>query len=226
MNNSKEQLILALKSQKISVGILASNWLNFKETQEILRNNQITLLHFDIADGHFSPMFTVGAMAIKPFSSPFIKDVHLMVENQFQVAKECVKAGANIITLQIETTENLAEIYHWLNQQTSVLCGISLCPDTSLEQLDAFLDQIDLIQILTLDPRTGIKMDETLLFERIKKLTDKLKRQGKDKLISIDGSMTFELAQKLQQFNINWVVSGSALFAKDNLNEILRKWIN
>ena len=83
MKNEKVRSISELKSQRLSVGILASRWMDFNQTLEILAQHQLHLLHFDIADGQFSPLFTVGAIGIKQFSAPFIKDVHLMVKNPF-----------------------------------------------------------------------------------------------------------------------------------------------
>lgn len=222
---NKQQLITALQLQTISAGILSSNWLDLRTTLEILQNNNVHLLHFDIADGHFCPMFTFGSQVIKQFPETFIKDVHLMVTHQFDVAKTCVENGANIITLQAESNENLAEIYDWIGlQNENILCGLSLCPSTELSIIEKYIDQLDLIQILSLDPRTGEKMTADNLMTRLKELKRIL--NGQHKLISVDGSMNLALAKSIYPFGINWVVSGSALFSQENLELTLKEWKN
>lgn len=224
MNAEKVRLISALKSQPISVGILASNWLKFSKTLNVLSQNQLRLLHFDIADGQFSPFFTVGSMAIQQFPNTFIKDVHLMVKDQFNVAKKCVAAGADIMTLQVENTVDLDNTLQWLKTQKTILCGLAICPNTPLELLYPYLPDIDLIQILTLDPRTGEKANLDLITERLIQLLNQLHDSGQEKLISIDGSMTFELASHLKKYEIDWVVSGSALFSSDSFEKTLIEW--
>ena len=224
-NTDKVRLISRLKSQPISVGILASDWLKLSETLSILSRRQLQLLHFDIADGQFSPLFTVGSIAVKQFAHPFIKDVHLMVKDPFSVAQSCFHAGADIITLQIETDNNLSAVYTWLNAQDHPpLCGISICPETDLSLLQDYLPQVDLIQLLTLDPRTGKKADERTVLERIKQTLEMLGTERPYKLIAVDGSMNLELAKKVNQLDIDWVVSGSALFASPETEQTLIKW--
>ena len=73
MKNEKVRSISELKSKRLSVGIVASRWMDFKQPLEILAQHQLYLLHFDIADGQFSPLFTVGAIGVKQFSAPLSK---------------------------------------------------------------------------------------------------------------------------------------------------------
>lgn len=225
MKNEKVRSISELKSQRLSVGILASRWIDFKQTLEILAQHQLHLLHFDIADGQFSPLFTVGAIGVKQFSAPFIKDVHLMVKNPFLTARECVEAGADILTLQIESDEDLNPIYDWIRDHSpTTLCGISLCPNTDLNLIFPYLDKVDVIQILTLDPRIGIKAEQADLIKRIQQLSEQLGEQRQHKIISVDGSMNLNLAKLLVPLDIDWIVSGSALFAGEQLHDTLSRW--
>lgn len=224
MSAEKERLISALKSQPISVGILASNWLELSNTLELLSKNDLNLLHFDIGDGQFSPFFTVGSIAVQQFPKPYIKDVHLMVKDQLTVAKKCAAAGADIITLQIENTSDFNETFEWLKTQKHLLCGLTICPNTPLETLDPYLSDADVIQILTLDPRTGEKVALDYITERLVQLLNKLGDLRSTKFISVDGSMTYELALALKKYDIDWVVSGSALFSSNNIENTLREW--
>lgn len=225
MNVNKQQLIQQLRKQLISVGVLASDWLKFPETLTTLAQHDLHLLHFDIGDGQFSPFFTVGPIAVKQFASPFIKDVHLMVKDPLHVARDCAKAGANIITLQVEQVDTLAETIAYLHENyPDVLIGLTLCPETPLESLQPYLEKVDLIQLLTLDPRTGIKASTDVVIARILALTKMLGSVRDEKLIAVDGSMNLTLATQLYPFDIDWIVSGSALFSQTDLNRTLAEW--
>lgn len=228
----KQALIEQLQQQKLSVGILSANWLNFSAELQTLAENKINVLHFDIADGQFSPMFTVGTGAIKSFPNDYFKDVHLMVEDQFVVAKSAVANGANLVTLQLEQQADLAAILEWLGEQYNlyqgqnypVLRGLSLCPDTPVAQLENYLEQIDVIQLLTLDPRTGQKAAKELILARAAEVQQLLSATRSQKLIKIDGSMNLELAEYFRSHSdIDWIVSGSALFT-NGLAASLSQW--
>ncbi|WP_104884207.1 ribulose phosphate epimerase [Pasteurella multocida] len=224
MNVDKKQLIQQLKTQPISVGILASDWLKFADTLTTLSRHHLRLLHFDIGDGQFSPFFTVGALAVKQFPAPWIKDVHLMVNDPFNIAKACADAGADIITLQVEQSAMLADTVVYLQENyPHLLIGVTLCPDTELDLLVPYLDKIDLIQVLTLDPRTGIKATTDEVIKRIVRLKSMIENRDQ-KFISVDGSMNLTLASELYPLGIDWVVSGSALFNQADLDSTLSEW--
>lgn len=230
---SKLSLIQQLKQQKLSVGILSANWLQLNEEVTTLLENQINVLHFDIADGQFSSLFTVGAIGIKYFPTHCFKDVHLMVRNQLEVAKAVVANGANLVTLQLEQYHDFALTIEWLakqkttytNQVYPVLIGACLCPETPISELEPYLDQIDVIQLLTLDPRSGTKYPSELILDRVIQVEKRLGNRRVEKLINIDGSMTLELAKYFKQgtHHIDWLVSGSALFSGE-LKTNLKVW--
>ena len=83
---------------------------------------------------------------------------------------------------------------------------------------------MDVIQILTLDPRTGIKAEQADLIKRIQQLSEQLGEQRQHKIISVDGSMNLNLAKALLPLDIDWIVSGSALFAGEQLHDTLSQW--
>ncbi|WP_373819583.1 ribulose phosphate epimerase [Glaesserella sp.] len=224
----KQQQIEQLKKRKFSLGILASNWLSFKDTLTILSKNNLNLLHFDIADGQFSSLFTTGAIAIKPFNSDFIKDVHLMVGSRLlSTVEACAEAGADIITLQVESGQDIDTAYRWLtDNKPDILQGISICSSSDITLLTPYLAQIDVVQILTLDPRTGYKLEKEILFERINAVIHLLGARRKEIILSVDGSMNLALATELRTLDIDWIVSGSAFFADNDLQKTIELWTN
>ena len=230
MNN--QLLINEVKQQYLSVGILAAPWLEFNQKLNILKSHKLNILHFDIADGNFSPLFTVGSIAIKQFSQDYFKDVHLMVNNQQDVAESCIRSGANLITLQLENREHLLKSLRWIRSQHntykgeeySVLAGLSLVPETELSLLNEYINDVDVLQLLTLNPISGQKFDLDFMFNRINELWLIFGDKLDNKIISIDGAMTLEMANYLSKHcRINWFVSGSALFKKD-LNSNIQEW--
>ncbi|MCI7353718.1 MAG: hypothetical protein SPE06_02595 [[Actinobacillus] rossii] len=230
MNN--DLLIQELKQQNLSVGILASPWLEFNQVLNILKTHKLNILHFDVADGNFSPLFTVGSIAIKQFSQDYFKDIHLMVNNQQGVVEDCIRNGANLITLQLENRIYLRETLQWIRTQYntyksneySVLAGLSLFPETELSLLGEYIDDVDVIQLLTLNPISGKKFDVKIISNRIQELWSIFGDELDNKIISVDGAMTLEMANYLSEnCRVNWFVSGSALFKAD-LSYNLQSW--
>ncbi|MBE2896422.1 ribulose phosphate epimerase [Pasteurellaceae bacterium HPA106] len=227
---NKSDFVQKIKTEKISAGIISSDWLCFEENLSLLKQFNINLLHFDIADGSFSSLFTVGPMAVSKFPSSCFKDVHLLTNNQYEIEliTQCIKSGANVITLQLEASGNILKSLQWLSQQylpeQQVLSGLSLCPETPLEKLQDYLQYVDVIQLLTFDPRTGDKASIDYTVERIKQLHKLLSDERERKIISIDGSMTLDMAKVFCQYDIDWIVSGSALFGGANLSQTLTHW--
>lgn len=233
MKSTKQHIIQQLKKQKLSIGILAADWLSFATILLRLQQHHLNILHFDIADGHFSPLFSVGTEAIKKFPNTFFKDVHLLAQNQQSLAKQSVENGANAVTLQVESNEDIVSTLQWLNCQyqdnVPILSGISFCPSSSLAQITPYIPLVDIIQILTLDPKTGEKADSVFILERIAQVNKLLGPLRHHKIISVDGSLTLTLAKQFANSNIDWLVSGRAILAYSegrNLETTLTDWLN
>ncbi|MBE2893564.1 beta/alpha barrel domain-containing protein [Spirabiliibacterium falconis] len=225
---NKFDFIQKIKFESISAGILSSDWLHFADTLSLLNQSGINLLHFDIADGSFSRLFTAGPMVIPKFPNHFYKDVHLLTNNQCELVPLCLEMGANIITLQVEKTQGLLKTLKWLSTQYSenkkVISGVSLCPTTNIEALQPYLQYVDLIQILSLDPRNNEKASIDFIIERISLINQMISENRENKIISVDGSMTLDMAKAFYQYDIDWIVSGSALFSEADLYTSIMRW--
>ena len=183
-------------------------------------------------DGHFCPQFTVGPWAVGQLPQEFLKDVHLMVADQWATAQACVKAGAHCITLQAEGDIHLHHTLSWLGQQTvpvtsgemPVIRGISLCPATPLEVIVPVLNEVEVIQLLAVNPGYGSKVSAEVLHDRLARLLTLLGDRRESKIIVVDGSLAREQVPPLIAQGIDRVVSGSALFRDDRLTENVRSW--
>ncbi|MGF1725344.1 hypothetical protein [Photobacterium nomapromontoriensis] len=215
----------------LSIGVMAANWQQLATTFQPFEP-QTEWLHIDIMDGNFVPKLTVGAWACPLLPPEFICDIHLMVNHAQYHALQCADAGAHIITLQYEACNDLDSTLSILgsrhcvyqNQKKNIIRGISVCPDTNLDLLVPLLPSVEMIQLLTLDPRTGTKMTDNAFITRLDQLNKLLKRNLMSKIINVDGSMSIELAQACINHGAHVVVSGSAIFANNNASENIKKW--
>ncbi|HCJ4106740.1 TPA: epimerase [Salmonella enterica] len=229
---TREACVALLASYPLSVGILAGQWIALHRYLQQLEALNQPLLHLDLMDGQFCPQFTVGPWAVGQLPQTFIKDVHLMVADQWTAAQACVKAGAHCITLQAEGDIHLHHTLSWLGQQTvpviggemPVIRGISLCPATPLDVIIPILSDVEVIQLLAVNPGYGSKMRSSDLHERVAQLFCLLGDKREGKIIVIDGSLTQDQLPSLIAQGIDRVVSGSALFRDDRLVENTRSW--
>lgn len=225
-----------MRHYPLSTGILAGQWLKLGEYLQNLQVLEQPVLHLDLMDGHFCPQFTVGPWAVAQLPQQMIKDVHLMVENPWPVVQASVKAGAHCVTLQLENTPHLHHMLHWLGQQDAevsggtmpVLRGVSLCPATPLEYLLPVIDEVEIVQILAVNPGYGSKLSKSALLRRIAQVVALLKASGlRDSiLLAVDGSLTQEELPEIIGSGVDRVVSGSALFRDDALVDNMKRWLN
>lgn len=232
---SRAECVSVMRRYPLSIGILAGQWIRLAEYLETLQVLEQPLLHLDLMDGHFCPQFTVGPWAIAQLPQQRIKDVHLMVDNPWPVVQASVKAGAHCVTLQAENTPHLHHMLHWLGEQNAdvsggtmpVLRGISLCPATPLESVLPVLEEVEIVQILAVNPGYGSKLSKTALLRRIAQVVALLSAAGKrdSVLLAVDGSLALEDLPDIIASGVDRVVSGSALFRNDALADNIPRWL-
>ncbi|EPV3025495.1 epimerase [Citrobacter freundii] len=232
---NRTECVSWMKRYPLSIGILAGQWFKLGEYQQNLRTLEQPVLHLDLMDGHFCPQFTVGPWAIAQLPQQMIKDVHLMVDNPWPVVQASVKAGAHCITLQVENTPHLHHMLHWLGEQEAevsggtmpILRGISLCPATPLEHILPVIEDVEIVQILAVNPGHGSKLSRSALLRRIAQVVALLNAAGKrdSTLLAVDGSLNLEELPEIITSGVDRVVSGSALFRNDALADNISRWL-
>ena len=208
---------------EVSISILNANFLNLEK--EILKAKEIGIkyLHFDVMDGHFVPNISFGAPVLEAISHHFglINDVHLMISDPEKYLDDFVKAGADIITFHYEAIEN-DEKRHLLIQkikEKGVKAGISIKPNTDVTALLPFLNEIDLILIMSVEPGFGGQKFMENALDKIKFLSQEKIKNGLKYLIEVDGGINNITFKKCEDFGVDICVIGSYLYKSSNMKE-------
>ena len=183
-------------------------------------------IHVDVMDGHFVPNLTIGApvvAAIRPWTKLPL-DVHLMIESPERQIKHFADAGADIITVHIETCSHIHRVVQMI-KGLGVKAGVSLNPATPLDMLDEILPELDLVLIMTVNPGFGGQTFIMGMLDKIVRLRTGLDRRGLTAELEVDGGINAEIAPGVVKAGARVLVAGAAVFnsqrtVKDSLAAI------
>ena len=208
-----------MKKIQISPSILSADFSQLGNEIKRLEDGGADMIHVDVMDGHFVPNLTIGPPVIKNLRNstklPF--DVHLMISPVHKYIEDYSKAGADIITIHPEATDNLIDSINLIKKLNKKV-GVSLNPNTKLDIIDKVLDKIDLVLIMSVFPGFGGQKFMPEVVQKIKSLK-KLKEVRKLNLdIEVDGGINFENSKTVIQAGANILVSGTTIFKENNGN--------
>ena len=204
----------------ISPSILGGSFANMQDTIRLIDRSKAEYIHFDVMDGDFVPNLTFGPQFIsnvRSFSKK-IFDVHLMINRVGKFLDDYIKAGSDIITFHLEIDEDINELITKI-KNNNIKCGIAIKPATPWEDLKPYLDNIDQIIIMTVEPGFG---GQKFMDDQLSKITQ-LKKYLVDNQYSIDleidGGVNFETGKKCIDAGANILVAGSFLFKQEDLTQ-------
>jgi ribulose-phosphate 3-epimerase len=206
-----------MKKIQISPSILSADFSQLGNEIKRLEEGGADLIHVDVMDGHFVPNLTIGPPVIKALKKNCsIKfDVHLMISPVHKYIDAYADAGADIITIHPEATDDLsASIKKIKNLGKKV--GVSLNPETKVSIIKDHLEQIDLVLIMSVNPGFGGQKFMPEVLNKIKELKNIQKEKNLDFDIEIDGGINFENSKIAIEAGANILVSGTTIFKSNN----------
>ena len=206
-----------MKKIQISPSILSADFSQLGNEIKRLEEGGADMIHVDVMDGHFVPNLTIGPPVIKALRKQCsIKfDVHLMISPVHKYIEAYADAGADIITIHPEATENLEESISKIKSLNKKV-GVSLNPESKIDLIANYLEKIDLVLIMSVNPGFGGQKFMPEVLDKVKQLKKILSEKNLNFDIEIDGGINFDNCQSAIEAGANILVSGTTVFKSNN----------
>lgn len=212
-----------MKNVIIAPSILSADFKKLEQEINLVQNAGATWLHFDVMDGHFVPNISFGIPVLKNIAHchNMVNDVHIMISDPLKYGEEFIKSGAEYLTFHYEACKDEKEVKEVIDliHKCGGKVGISIKPNTKVEVLDIFLNDVDLVLVMSVEPGFGGQSFIESALDKIAYLK-KVREVNKYKyLIEVDGGINQETGKRCVEAGVDVLVAGSYLFGHDDIKE-------
>ncbi len=207
---------------KVSPSILSADFANLESEMKRLENAGADMAHVDVMDGHFVPNITIGAPVVKAISkvSKLPLDVHLMISDPDFYLDDFIKAGAHIITIHLECDSDIEKTLKRI-KEAGVLCALSIKPKTPVSELEKYIDILDMILIMTVEPGFGGQKFISDCLPKIAQTRALINEKNPKCMLEIDGGVTPENVLAAKEAGADVIVAGSAVFGASDMAGVI-----
>lgn len=206
----------------VAPSILSADFGNLERDIKMLNRSEAEWIHVDVMDGVFVPNISFGFPVMKPVRklTDKVLDVHLMIVQPERYVKRFAEAGADYVTFHHEACDNpratIAEI-----KAAGAKAGVSVKPATPVEEIFPYLEELDLVLIMSVEPGFGGQSFMPHSLDKVRALRREISQRGLDCIIEIDGGISEKNAREVFDAGVDAVVAGSAVFSAPNPEEAI-----
>ncbi|HUI44824.1 MAG TPA: ribulose-phosphate 3-epimerase [Nitrospirota bacterium] len=209
---------------KVAPSILSADFSRLGEEIKAVEAAGADIIHIDVMDGHFVPNITIGPIIVDAArrSTKLPLDVHLMITNPALYIADFAKAGADYLTVHVETAFHLNGLVQSIKEHQGVKAAVSLNPATPLTSLDYILSDVDMVLIMSVNPGFGGQAFIPSALDKIAKLRKRIDELGLKTEIEVDGGVKPDNAASVIDAGADILVAGSAVFGKKDYAAAIR----
>lgn len=203
----------------LSPSILSANFAHLEDDCRKALEGGAKMLHYDVMDGHFVPNISFGIPVLKSIHKAIPEaffDVHLMISRPLDYVNEFAKAGASLINFHYESECDACDTISAI-RRTGCQVGMTIKPNTPAEVIFPYLDQLDLVLVMSVEPGFGGQKFMPSALDKVKALAEERERQGLHFLIELDGGINTETGKLSMDAGADVLVAGSTAFAVEDI---------